>query len=402
MLLPVAGILDVLDNYAFVRTSGYLAGPNDVYVSLTMVRKNGLRRGDAVTGAVRVPQDGEQPTAAEVQPAGPGRHRQRRPVEDASNRPEFTKLTPLYPNERLRLETEPNKLTTRVIDLVMPIGKGQRALIVSPPKAGKTMILQAIANAITTNNPECHLMVVLVDERPEEVTDMQRSVKGEVIASTFDRPPTDHTTVAELAIERAKRLVELGHDVVVLLDSITRLGRAYNIAAPASGRILSGGVDSTALYPPKRFLGAARNIEDGGSLTILATALVETGSTGDTVIFEEFKGTGNVELKLDRKIADQRIFPAVDVEPVRHPQGGAAALAGRARDRAEAAPGAVGPGRAAGHRPADGAAAQDEEQLRVPGAGVEDRARPGERRVRFLRSQRPPCWKARRPLMFDR
>ena len=234
--------------------------------------------------------------------------------EAAKRRPEFTKLTPLYPQDRLRLETEPNVMTTRVIDLVMPIGKGQRALIVSPPKAGKTMVLQAIANAITTNNPECHLMVVLVDERPEEVTDMQRSVKGEVIASTFDRPPSDHTSVAELSIERAKRLVEMGHDVVVLLDSITRLGRAYNLAAPASGRILSGGVDSTALYPPKRFLGAARNIENGGSLTILATALVETGSTMDTVIFEEFKGTGNAELKLDRKLADKRIFPAVDVD----------------------------------------------------------------------------------------
>jgi transcription termination factor Rho len=235
--------------------------------------------------------------------------------EEARRRPEFYKLTPLYPQERLRLETEPHILTTRVIDLVMPVGKGQRALIVSPPKAGKTMVLQAIANAITRNNPECHLMVVLVDERPEEVTDMQRSVKGEVIASTFDRPPQDHTTVAELAIERAKRLVELGHDVVVLLDSITRLGRAYNLAAPASGRILSGGIDSTALYPPKRFLGAARNIENGGSLTILATALVETGSMMDTVIFEEFKGTGNAELKLDRKIADKRIFPAIDIDP---------------------------------------------------------------------------------------
>jgi transcription termination factor Rho len=214
----------------------------------------------------------------------------------------------------LRLETEPNVLTTRIIDLIAPIGKGQRGLIVSPPKAGKTMVLQAIANAITTNNPECHLMVVLVDERPEEVTDMQRSVKGEVIASTFDRPADDHTSVAELAIERAKRLVELGHDVVVLLDSITRLGRAYNIAAPASGRILSGGVDSSALYPPKKFFGAARNIENGGSLTILATALVETGSKMDEVIFEEFKGTGNMELKLDRKFADRRIFPAVDID----------------------------------------------------------------------------------------
>ncbi|KLO27623.1 transcription termination factor Rho [Mycolicibacter heraklionensis] len=313
---PVAGILDVLDNYAFVRTSGYLAGPNDVYVSMNMVRKNGLRRGDAVTGAVRVPRDGDQPNQRQkfnplvrLDSVNGG------PVEAARNRPEFSKLTPLYPNQRLRLETSGDKLTTRVIDLIMPIGKGQRALIVSPPKAGKTTIMQDIANAITRNNPECHLMVVLVDERPEEVTDMQRSVKGEVIASTFDRPPSDHTQAAELAIERAKRLVEQGKDVVVLLDSITRLGRAYNNASPASGRILSGGVDSTALYPPKRFLGAARNIEDGGSLTIIATAMVETGSTGDTVIFEEFKGTGNAELKLDRKIAERRVFPAVDVNP---------------------------------------------------------------------------------------
>ena len=313
---PVAGILDVLDNYAFVRTSGYLAGPNDVYVSMNMVRKNGLRRGDAVTGAVRVPKDGEQPNQRQkfnplvrLDTVNGG------PVEDAKKRPDFTKLTPLYPNQRLRLETTTERLTTRVIDLIMPIGKGQRALIVSPPKAGKTTILQDIANAITKNNPECHLMVVLVDERPEEVTDMQRSVKGEVIASTFDRPPSDHTQAAELAIERAKRLVEQGKDVVVLLDSITRLGRAYNNASPASGRILSGGVDSTALYPPKRFLGAARNIENGGSLTIIATAMVETGSTGDTVIFEEFKGTGNAELKLDRKISERRVFPAVDVNP---------------------------------------------------------------------------------------
>jgi transcription termination factor Rho len=313
---PVAGILDVLDNYAFVRTSGYLAGPNDVYVSMNMVRKNGLRRGDAITGAVRVPKDGEQPNQRQkfnplvrLDTVNGG------PVEDAKKRPDFNKLTPLYPNQRLRLETTPERLTTRVIDLIMPIGKGQRALIVSPPKAGKTTILQDIANGVAKNNPECHLMVVLVDERPEEVTDMQRSVKGEVIASTFDRPPSDHTQAAELAIERAKRLVEQGKDVIVLLDSITRLGRAYNNASPASGRILSGGVDSTALYPPKRFLGAARNIEDGGSLTIIATAMVETGSTGDTVIFEEFKGTGNAELKLDRKISERRVFPAVDVNP---------------------------------------------------------------------------------------
>ncbi|WP_188190608.1 transcription termination factor Rho [Nonomuraea sp. SYSU D8015] len=312
VLIPIAGILDILDNYAFVRTSGYLPGSNDVYVSLAQIRRNGLRKGDVITGAVRQPREGERrekfnalvrlDTVNGMDP------------EQARNRPDFNKLTPLYPQERLRLETEPNILTTRIIDLVSPIGKGQRGLIVSPPKAGKTMVLQAIANAITRNNPECHLMVVLVDERPEEVTDMQRSVKGEVIHSTFDRPAEDHTTVAELAIERAKRLVELGHDVVVLLDSITRLGRAYNLAAPASGRILSGGVDSTALYPPKRFFGAARNIENGGSLTILATALVETGSKMDEVIFEEFKGTGNMELKLNRSLADKRIFPAVDVD----------------------------------------------------------------------------------------
>jgi transcription termination factor Rho len=314
VLVPVAGILDVLENYGFIRTTGYLAGSNDVYVSMSQVKKYGLRRGDAVTGAVRQARDGEQrrdkynplvrlDTVNGMEP------------DEARRRPEFYKLTPLYPQDRLRLETEPHILTTRVIDLVMPIGKGQRALIVSPPKAGKTMVLQSIANAITSNNPECHLMVVLVDERPEEVTDMQRSVKGEVIASTFDRPPGDHTMVAELAIERAKRLVELGHDVIVLLDSITRLGRAYNLEAKVSGRILSGGIDSTALYPPKRFLGAARNIENGGSLTILATALVETGSMMDTVIFEEFKGTGNAELKLDRKIADKRVFPAIDIDP---------------------------------------------------------------------------------------
>jgi len=312
VLLPVAGILDVLDSYAFVRTSGYLPGPNDIYVSLSMVRRFGLRKGDAITGVVRQQVEGERKdkfnaiaridTVNGVEP------------EKAKNRVEFSKLTPLYPQERLRLESDPTNMTARVIDLVAPIGKGQRGLIVSPPKAGKTMVLQAIANAISLNNPECHLMVVLVDERPEEVTDMQRSIKGEVIASTFDRPAEDHTTVAELAIERAKRLVELGHDVVVLLDSMTRLGRAYNLAAPASGRILSGGVDSAALYPPKKFFGAARNVEDGGSLTILATALVETGSRMDEVIFEEFKGTGNMELKLDRRLADKRIFPAVDVD----------------------------------------------------------------------------------------
>ncbi|GAB15350.1 transcription termination factor Rho [Arthrobacter globiformis NBRC 12137] len=317
VLLPVAGILDVLENYAFIRTSGYLPGPNDVYVSLAQVKKYNLRKGDAVVGAIRAPRDGED--------RGQQSARQKfnalvrvtsvngKTAEDLKDRVEFAKLVPLYPSERLRLETDPKKIGPRVIDLVAPIGKGQRGLIVSPPKAGKTLILQSIANAITTNNPEVHLMMVLVDERPEEVTDMQRTVKGEVIASTFDRPADDHTTVAELSIERAKRLVEMGMDVVVLLDSMTRLGRAYNLAAPASGRILSGGVDSAALYPPKRFFGAARNIENGGSLTILATALVETGSKMDEVIFEEFKGTGNMELRLSRQLADKRIFPAVDV-----------------------------------------------------------------------------------------
>ena len=318
-LQPVAGILDIVDsNVAFVRTTGYHASGADVFVSNQMIRRLGLRRGDAIVGQVKM---------REQTNVGNGRNRQKYnslmrvdtinglSVDDARQRPDFSKLTPLYPNQRLRLETDPKILTTRVIDLIMPIGKGQRALIVSPPKAGKTTILQNIANAIATNNPECYLMVVLVDERPEEVTDMQRSVKGEVIASTFDRPPSEHTTVAELAIERAKRLVEQGQDVVVLLDSITRLGRAYNNSSPASGRILSGGVDSNALYPPKRFLGAARNIENGGSLTIIATAMVETGSAGDTVIFEEFKGTGNAELKLDRKISERRVFPAVDVNP---------------------------------------------------------------------------------------
>ncbi len=311
VLLPVGGLLDILDSFAFIRTGGYLPTPNDVYVSLQQVRKYGLRKGDVITGSVREPREGEQ--RAKFNALVRVETINGNEPENTKERVEFSKLVPLYPQERLRLETEPNVLTTRIIDLISPIGKGQRGLIVSPPKAGKTMVLQAIANAITTNNPECHLMVVLVDERPEEVTDMQRSVKGEVIASTFDRPADDHTTVAELAIERAKRLVELGHDVVVLLDSITRLGRAYNIAATASGRILSGGVDSAALYPPKKFFGAARNIENGGSLTILATALIDTGSKMDEVIFEEFKGTGNMELILNRKFADKRIFPAVDV-----------------------------------------------------------------------------------------
>jgi transcription termination factor Rho len=310
VIVEISGILDVLDNYAFVRTTGYLPGSNDAYVSLSMVRKYGLRKGDIVTGAIKAPKEGERrekfnplvriDTINADDPA------------KAKDRPEFQKLTPLYPSERFRLETTPLNMTGRIIDLVSPIGKGQRGLIVSPPKAGKTLVMQAIANAITANNPEVHLMVVLVDERPEEVTDFQRTTSGEVIASTFDRPADDHTTIAELAIERAKRLVEMGRDVVVLLDGITRLGRAYNLAAPASGRILSGGVDSAALYPPKKFFGAARNIEDGGSLTILATALIETGSKMDEVIFEEFKGTGNMELRLRRELADKRIFPAID------------------------------------------------------------------------------------------
>ena len=377
VLIPVAGILDALEekNTWFVRTAGYFASPEDIYVANSYVRRFGLRRGDAVTGAIRQPRDGER--REKYNPLVRLDTVNGRDPEAAKNRVEFTKLTPLYPQSRLRLETEPHVLTTRVIDLVMPIGKGQRALIVSPPKAGKTMVLQAIANAITVNNPECHLMVVLVDERPEEVTDMQRSVKGEVISSTFDRRPQDHTMVAELSIERAKRLVELGHDVVVLLDSITRLGRAYNLAAPASGRILSGGVDSTALYQPKRFLGAARNIENGGSLTIIATALVETGSAGDTVFFEEYKGTGNAELKLDRKIADKRVFPAIDVdqsstrkeEILLSPDELAVVIKLRRVLHA------LEP--AAGHRPAPRPAQEDPDQRRVPHADRQDDAGPG-------------------------
>jgi transcription termination factor Rho len=316
VLVPVTGIVDVTERHGFIRTRGYHPGPDDVYVPVGQLKRYGLRPGDLVTGAAREAQ-GQQ---------GSARRDRHNPLvrldsvngmdpAQAHDRPDFGKLTPLYPQERLRLETEPHILTTRAIDLVMPIGKGQRALIVSPPKAGKTTVLQAIGNAIAHNNPECHLMVVLVDERPEEVTDMQRSVKGEVIASTFDRPPAEHTAVAELSIERAKRLVEAGQDVVVLLDSITRLGRAYNNSSPASGRILAGGIDAAALYPPKRILGTARNIEGGGSLTIVATAMVETGSTGDTVLFEEYKSTGNAELKLDRRTAERRVFPAIDVDP---------------------------------------------------------------------------------------
>jgi transcription termination factor Rho len=314
--IPFAGLLTIQDKHAFVRTDGYLPGPDDVYVSLAQVRTNALRSGDAVVGTARSSRSGREKFNALVHVDTVNG------AEPQRDRPEFGALTPLYPQERLRLDH--SALATRVIDLVSPIGKGQRGLIVSPPKAGKTMVLHALAHAIAAGNPECHLMVVLVDERPEEVTDMQRALGatvrtgngaqlGEVIHSTFDRPASDHIAVAELAVERAKRLVEQGHDVVMLLDSITRLGRAYNLASPAGSRILSGGLAADAIYPPKKFFGAARNIEHGGSLTILATALVETGSRMDDALFEEFKGTGNMELKLDRALADKRIFPAIDV-----------------------------------------------------------------------------------------
>jgi transcription termination factor Rho len=306
------GLLDILpEGYGFLRVTGYLSGDKDVYVSANQVRKFRLRKGDIVSGPIRPPRSKEKFAAVVRIDKVNGMT-----SDEAMKRPKFESLTPLFPDERLRLEIDgrPNGILTRIVDLIAPIGKGQRGLIVSPPKAGKTTVLQEIAQAITTNNPECYLMVVLVDERPEEVTDMQRSVKGEVIYSTFDRPAEEHTQVSELALERAKRLVEMGTDVVILLDSITRLARAHNLATPASGRILSGGVDSQALYPPKRFFGAARNIEEGGSLTILGTALVETGSKMDEVIFEEFKGTGNMELRLDRKLADKRIYPAIDIE----------------------------------------------------------------------------------------
>ncbi len=307
------GLLDILpEGYGFLRCTGYLSGDRDVYVSASQVRKFGLRKGDQIAGPIRPPRSQEKYPALIRIDSVNGMD-----SEEARRRPKFESLTPLFPNERLRLEVEdnnPDGVLTRIVDLIAPIGKGQRGLIVSPPKAGKTTVLKEIAAAIAANNPECYLMVVLVDERPEEVTDMQRSVKGEVIYSTFDRPAEEHTQVSELALERAKRLVEMGTDVVILLDSITRLARAHNLATPASGRILSGGVDSQALYPPKRFFGAARNIEEGGSLTILGTALVETGSKMDEVIFEEFKGTGNMELRLDRKLADKRIYPAIDIE----------------------------------------------------------------------------------------
>jgi transcription termination factor Rho len=303
------GILDILsEGYGFLRTSGYLQGPNDIYVSQSQIRRFHLRQGDEAYGVVRPPKDSEKYNALlrieKVNDVDPEFIRKRRPFES---------LTPIYPMDRLLLETPHSNITSRIIDLVAPIGKGQRGLIVSPPKAGKTTILKDIANSVATNNPEVYIMVLLVDERPEEVTDMERSVKGEVVSSTFDQPSENHIQVAELVLQRAKRLVEHGKDVLILLDSITRLARAYNLSLPASGRVLSGGVDSTALFPPKRFFGAARNIEFGGSLTILATALVDTGSRMDEVIFEEFKGTGNMEINLDRKLADKRIFPAIDI-----------------------------------------------------------------------------------------
>ncbi len=307
--IEVEGILDILqDGYGFLRTQGYLPSEKDVYVGLSTIRRNGLRKGDTVSGNTRPAREGEKFAAIQKVTAINGV-----PVDEVSHRPKFSDLTPVFPDERLVMEHGKDTLTARVIDLASPIGKGQRGLIVSPPKAGKTTVLKDIAAAIHANNPEVYLMCLLVDERPEEVTDMERSIHGEVIASTFDMPSENHIAVAELVIERAKRLVEQDEDVVILLDSITRLARAYNLAQPASGRILSGGVDSTALYPPKRFLGAARNIEGGGSLTILASALIDTGSKMDEVIFEEFKGTGNMEIRLDRNLADRRIFPAIDV-----------------------------------------------------------------------------------------
>ncbi len=311
VLVPAAGILDVLDNYAFVRTSGYLAGTDDVYVSLTMVRKYGLRRGDAVTGQVRQPREGER--KEKFNPMVKIESVNGQEPDASRNRPDFARLTPLYPSERLRLETGPADLVGRVVDLLAPVGKGQRGMVVAPPGSGRTTLLQSIADSVTANNPECHLMVVLVDERPEEVTDVERRTKGEVIASTFDRQPADHTAVAELAVERAKRLVELGHDVVVLLDGLTRLTRAYNLAAPSSGRTLEGGLDPQSLHPAKRLFGAARNIENGGSLTILATAVADSGSATDQRILEEFRGTGNHELRLRSDLAARRLFPAVDV-----------------------------------------------------------------------------------------
>ncbi|MFP5377156.1 MAG: transcription termination factor Rho, partial [Acidimicrobiia bacterium] len=309
--VPVAGLLDLNEQgYGFLRTSGYLASARDVYVSISQVRRFALRKGDHVEGASRPAGSSEKyPALVRIDTVSG------LTPDEARGRPRFEDLTPLFPDEKLRREVpgQPGNMVARIVDLLAPIGKGQRGLIVSPPKAGKTTVLKQIAHSIEANNPEVHLMVLLVDERPEEVTDMRRSVQGEVVASTFDRPSEEHTAVAELALDRARRLVELGKDVVIVLDGITRLARAYNLAQPASGRILSGGVDANALYPPKRFFGSARNIEEGGSLTILATALVETGSRMDEVIFEEFKGTGNMELRLDRRLAERRVYPAIDV-----------------------------------------------------------------------------------------
>ncbi|PPF39852.1 MULTISPECIES: transcription termination factor Rho [unclassified Pseudoclavibacter] len=314
VLLPIAGILDVLDNYAFVRTSGYLPGPNDVYVSLAQVKKYQLRKGDAVVGAIRQPREGENQHGRQkfnaivrfdaINGQSP---------EEPRQRPDFDSLTALYPQERLRLETSEDRVATRLMDLFAPIGKGTRGLIVAPPKSGKSIVLEQVAAAVAKNSPDVHLMVVLIDERPEEVTHMQRTIQGEVVAATFDLPADDQTTVAELAIERAKRLVELGHDVVVLLDGVTQLCRAYNLAAPASGRILPGGVDASALTPVRRFFGSAKNVENGGSLTILATAMIGTGSKTEDTILESFAGTGNMELRLSRDIADKRVFPAIDI-----------------------------------------------------------------------------------------
>ncbi|WP_245669516.1 transcription termination factor Rho, short form [Nocardia speluncae] len=306
---PVAGILDIVGNHASLRVEGYLPGPHDAHVPTRLIRRYGLRRGDTLTGTIAPKPDGAEPAPLIRIDSVNGL-----PPDNAASRPHFSDLVPLYPQDRLRLETEPHELTTRITDLVMPIGKGQRALVVAPPKAGKTSVLQSIAHGIAKNHPECQLMLVLVGERPEEVTDLSRAVPAEIAAATFDRPARDHIALAELAVEHAKRLVEMGRDVVILLDSLTRLARAYNLAANGSGRILSGGVDAAALAPPKKFLGAARNIENGGSLTIIASALVETGSLADTVIFEEYKGTGNAELKLDRHAADRRLFPAIDID----------------------------------------------------------------------------------------
>ena len=362
VLVPAAGILDVLDNYAFVRTSGYLAGADDVYLSLSMVRKYVLRRGDAIVGQVRQPREGERKEKFNpmvridsVNGADP---------ESAKSRVEFSHLTPVHPHQRLRLETTPDNLIGRVIDIVTPVGKGQRGLIVAPAQAGKTQLLQSVATSITTNNPECHLMVVLVDERPEEVTDLERAVKGEVIASTFDQAPADHTTVAELAVERAKRLVELGHDVVVLIDGLSRLGRAYNVAGPTSGRTLADGVDASALTAVKRLFGAARSLEDAGSLTILATTLVDTGSTVDELLVKELIGTESLVLRLDGDLADEQVFPAVDLAPVRHPPRGRAGRRPGARRPREAAPRADGRAWSRAARAA-GQAAQDPDQLRA-------------------------------------